>query len=309
MKTHSPGPSGLGAEITDFDLAAATDDEVAELRRLVYRHKLIVFRGQSMDEEAYLAMARRFGRPQIYFQHHYHHPAHPEIFVSSNIPEDGRKVGVAGTGCFWHTDYQFFDEPLSTVFMYPQVLPRTGRKETAFVDMERVWAELPEALRRTLDGTHAFHEVTWYYKVQPSDVDRALIDLVRDIRTEAPGAVHPTVIRHPVTGADSLYVSEGFTSRVLELPLAESRQALARVFEAVDQPPVRHVHRWEQGDVLFWDNRGLVHRAWEGTSGEPNKSYRIGVYDDQPFHVGRGVRPAPHAPANRDQPTASDLAS
>jgi taurine dioxygenase len=285
MHVQYPPDEGIGVEITDFDLAKVTPDEVSELRDLVYRHKLLVFRGQRMDEERYLAMARRFGRPQIYFQAHYHHPDHPEIFVSSNVPKDGKKVGVAGTGRFWHTDYSFFDEPLSTTFVYPQIIPKSGKRETYYIDMERVYRELPEGLRARVEGTRSFHEVTWYYKVQPSDMDRAIIDLVRQIRAEAPGAVHPTVIRHPITGARFLYVSEGFTTRVEGLDYETSGALLAELFAFIGQERFIHVHAWREGDVLYWDNRGLLHRASETRSGEPSMSYRIGVYDGLPFYA------------------------
>jgi len=310
MKVLRSESEAVGVVIEDLDLSEVTEEQVAELRRLVYDHKLIVFRHQDMGTEEYLRMARRFGRPQVYFQDHYHHPAHPEIFVSSNVPENGRKVGVSGTGRFWHTDYQFFDEPLSTVFMYPQVLPSPGARATVFVDMERVWEDLSEELRVRLEGAHAFHEVTWYYKVQPSDIDRALIDLVKSIRRESPGAVHPMVIRHPVTGKRSLYVSEGFTSRVLGLPVAESRALLEELFDLIERSPHRHVHTWQEGDVLFWDNRGLIHRAMDQLTDEPSKSYRIGVYDEFPFYEMPGNEAGnPARPSDPDRLTASDLAS
>lgn len=312
MNVH-PASSGLGVEITDVHLPALSDEQVAEIRRLVYREKIVVFRDQAMDEVAYLEAARRFGRPQVYFQDHYHHPEYEEIFVSSNVKQDGQKVGVAGTGRFWHTDYSFFDEPLSTVFIYPQIVPTRGSRATYHIDMERVWRDLPEDLKNRVRGTHSFHEVTWYYKVQPWDIDRALIDLVRDIRAEAPGAVHPTVIRHPVTGVDILYISEGFTSRILELGHEESRQTLKELFAFIDQPQYVHAHQWSKGDLLFWDNRGLIHRASENESGEESMSYRIGVYDDQPFYVrpdqesrGRAM-PSPPASASPAEITASDL--
>ena len=180
--------------------------------------------------------------------------------------------------------------------------------------MERVWRDLPEDLKERLRGTNAFHEVTWYYKVQPRDIDRALIDLVREIRDESPGAVHPTVIRHPVTGVDILYVSEGFTSRILEFGGEESRATLRELFAFIDQPQYVHTHEWLKGDLLFWDNRGLIHRASETQQGQQSMSYRIGVYDDQPFYVrsdaGR-ARSMPERPLTSPEAeiNASDLAT
>src|SRR6185503_8462468 len=106
MKLTAPPEGQIGAEVTDTDLRTLTAEEAATLRAAVYRHKLVVFRDQTLDKDEYLAFARKLGRPQVYFQKNYHHPQYPEIFVSSNVPdENGKKVGVAGTGQYWHSDY------------------------------------------------------------------------------------------------------------------------------------------------------------------------------------------------------------
>ena len=77
--------SQIGLEIVDIDAAAVTQTEVVRIRQLVYEHKLVVFRKQSMSSEQHIAFAKQLGTPQIYFQENYHHPNHPEIFVSSNV--------------------------------------------------------------------------------------------------------------------------------------------------------------------------------------------------------------------------------
>jgi taurine dioxygenase len=121
--------TALGVEVVDLDARALTSREAAELRSAVYEHKLVVVRDQYLDANEYVALARKLGRLQVYFQKNYRHPEFEEIFVSSNMPENGKKIGVAGTGQYWHSDYQFFREPLSTTLVYPQVLP-VDRRET-----------------------------------------------------------------------------------------------------------------------------------------------------------------------------------
>ncbi len=102
-------PDMIGAEIHGLDVTQLTPEspEIDVIRDAIYRHKLLVIRGQKLDENSYIAFTRKVGTPQIYFQSNYHHPDHPEIFVSSNIKESGRKVGVARTGNYWHTDCSF----------------------------------------------------------------------------------------------------------------------------------------------------------------------------------------------------------
>lgn len=279
-------PGRLGAEITDVDLLALDAEDAEEIRQTVYRQKLVVFRDQHLDDRQYISVARSLGRPQIYFQDNYHHPEHPEIFVSSNIPMNGEKVGVAGTGQFWHTDYSFFDEPLSMTMVYPKVVP-SSRRETLYVDMERIYETLPDELR-AYTHTRCFHDASSYYKIQPKDVDRPIIDLVREFKAIAPGAWHPTVLVHPVTGRKSLYVSEGFTTRIEGMGHEQYTVALRELFDFVGRPEHVYHHEWNLGDLMLWDNRTLIHQASRVRPGETSCSYRIGVYDALPFFGNDG---------------------
>jgi taurine dioxygenase len=285
LKVTPPRAGGIGAEVRELDLRTIGAAEVAAIRDLVQRHKLVVFRGQDFSDEEYIAMARRFGRPQVYFQDHYHHPRHPEIFVSSNVPLDGQKVGVAGTGRFWHSDYQFFDEPLSWTFVYPKVIPR-GHRATLFVDMVAAWRQLPQHLRRELQHARCFHEAVLYYKVQPRDIDRAIAELMAEFRALSPGASHPAVIEHPATGEQALYVSEGFTMKIEGRSHEDSQRILHEVFAFLAEPARVHEHPWGKGDLMLWENRTLIHRSSGIPKGEQSCSYRIGVYDGVPFYRG-----------------------
>ncbi|MEM1253381.1 MAG: TauD/TfdA family dioxygenase [Cyanobacteria bacterium P01_H01_bin.21] len=274
----------IGFEIRDVDAVAITPDQVARVKQAVYDNKLVVLRNQSMTSEQYVAFANKLGTPQIYFQDNYHHPDHPEIFVSSNVLEDGKKVGVAGTGRYWHTDCAFQPEPLSWTMLYPQVLPQSVR-ETYYIDMCKVYQKLPDKLRRQVDGAFMVHEAKWRYKVQAWDVDRAIIDILNDFEKKAPPATHPAVITHPVTQKPSLYISEGFTTRVVGLEPEQSQQILSELLAFVQRDEHIYTHIWQDGDILLWDNRVLLHKAGRCPRGESSVSHRIGVYDGLPFYV------------------------
>lgn len=283
INIKAPAPGNLGAEILDFDVKNTTADIAAVIRREVYEHKLVVFRNQQLSRQEYVEFAKKLGTPQIYLQKNYHHPDHPEIFVSSNVPENGKKVGVSGTGRYWHTDYQFHPEPLPMTMLYPQVLP-AGKRETYYVDMERAYAELPADLQVYVEGRNAIHEAKWRYKISAEDIDRAIIDILQGIEAQMPPTSHPVVIVHPVTGKKLLYVSSGFTTGFEGLSYEENKQVLARMFNFTENEDRVHVHLWQYGDVLLWDNRSLIHKASDTPKGEMSSSYRIGIYDNIPFY-------------------------
>jgi taurine dioxygenase len=267
-----------GLNVADLDAAGA-----AELREADYRNKLVVLRGLALSDDEYIALARKLGEPQIYFQPNYHHPDHPEIFVSSNVPIDGRKVGVAGTGRYWHSDYQFFDEPLPLTMVAPRLIP-AGNRGTCFIDMEKAYATLPSELRRFTDGTRAVHEAKWRYKVQASDIDKSITEILEEFGKLTPAVTHPTVIRHPVTGRQALYVSRGFTVGIEGLSHEESRAALDALFAYIERPEHVYLQPWAHGDILLWDNRQVIHMSSGSLHGAPSISYRIGVYDGLPFY-------------------------
>ncbi len=289
LEVSLPAPGRIGAEIRgldDFLKSGATlsPDEAAALRQLVYRHKLVVLRGMHLAPPEYIALAKQLGTPQIYFQPNYHHPQHPEIFVSANVPLEGRKVGVAGTGRYWHTDYQFFDEPLPTTMVYPQQLPQSKR-ETYYIDMERVLEGLPPELRAHVEGKRCVHEAKWRYKVQACDIDKSITEILEEFGAITPPVLHPAILVHPVTGRRSLYISEGFTVGIEGYRHEEGKAALRAIFEFTKRPEHVHTHPWREGDILFWDNRTLLHMASSVPKGQSSVSFRIGVYDGLPFYA------------------------
>ncbi|MEO7734081.1 MAG: TauD/TfdA family dioxygenase [Kofleriaceae bacterium] len=285
MRITEPAPNEIGATITDVKVPVLTRGEIDGIKEAVYRDKLVVFRNQSPGNAEYVELARLFGTPQIYFQPNYHHPEHPEIFVSSNELYDGKKFGVSGTGRYWHTDYSFMTEPLSLTMVRPVRIP-DGNRGTHYTDMERVWAELPDVLRALVEGRRAIHEGKYRYKIQDKDIDRALIDVLTEIAREVPAVTHPAVIHHPVRDADSLYINEGFTTGIVGSSDEAGRAALAKLFAFASEARFVHSHAWRSGDILFWDNRTLNHMAANGTTTDQvSTSFRIGVYDGLPFYT------------------------
>jgi taurine dioxygenase len=281
-------PGKIGAEIRGLDVNTLTPDspELAMIRNLIYQNKLLVLRDQDVTAREYVAFARKLGRPQVYFQPQYHHPSHPEIFVSSNVIEaDGKKLGVSGTGRYWHTDCAFEQNPLSFTSIYPLVFPKSAR-ETSYIDMAEVYKKLPTELKSAVDGATAIHEGQMRYKVQATDIDRSLRELLDRINTEVPPVAHPAIIEHPVTGEKILYISSGFTTQLVGLNHEENQRILQALFEFIEQPEHIHTHYWEEDDLIIWDNRPLVHKASTVKPGEKSKSYRIGIYDELPFYVG-----------------------
>ncbi len=282
----------LGATVTGLDPRTASDQDFAALRDAIYSTKIVVLKNQSLSLAEFVALGRRLGRPEIYYQPMYHHPDQKEIFVSSNVNDDEKQIGVPKTGKFWHADYQFMANPFGLTLIYPQVVPMTSRG-TYFIDMGEAYERLPDELKSAIVGTRVVQSVRRYFKIRPTDVYRPVTELLEEIEQETPAIQHSTTFKHPVTGETVLYISEGFTSAILDIwgqPM--EGDILRKLLEATGQLDMTfqhenvHLQTFEAGDLLIWDNRSLIHRALHTTTPEPAVSYRVTVHDEYPFYEG-----------------------
>ncbi|MEU3418308.1 TauD/TfdA family dioxygenase [Streptomyces murinus] len=288
---NQPG-AALGVTVEGFDHTTASEADIQALKSAVYTKKIAVLKGQDLTPAQFLALGRRLGRPETYYEPMYRHPDVPEVFVSSNVPEDGRQIGVPKTGNFWHADYQFMPDPFGLTLIYPQVIPEKNRG-TYFIDMGSAYERLSEELRAAVKGTRCRHSVRKYFKIRPQDVYRPLSEIIEEVETRTPPVVRPTAFTHPMTGETVLYVSEGFTVGI-EGQDGEPLEGklLDRLFEATGQLDDTfthegiHLQSFEQGDLLVWDNRSLIHRARHTTTPEPTVSYRVTVHDERALYDG-----------------------
>ena len=95
--------------------------------------------------------------------------------------------------------------------------------------------------------------------------------------------MHPIVRTHPETGRKALFVSEHFTTRVLGLPEDESRDLLQALFEHSVRDAHIYRHVWREHDLVFWDNRSLMHLAAGTPDHLRRKMYRTTIEGDTPF--------------------------
>lgn len=294
MITIPQKDSRIGVHVDEFDAMTAPAEDLTALKQLVYTDRIVILRNQGLSPAEFVEFGRRLGEVETYYQPMYHHPEHKEIFVSSNVKEDGAQVGVPQTGKFWHHDYSFMPRPFGLTLIYPQVVPERNRG-TYFIDMARAYENLPDALKAEIRDSRGLNSVRRYFKIRPTDVYRPISEVLAEIESVTPAAAHPTVFTHPVTGEQVLYISEAVTYRLEDAAGEELRQGLLdELFEACGQADTTfrheniHLQTFEKGDMLLWDNRSLVHRALHTVNPEPTVSFRVTVHDEHDFYPGIG---------------------
>jgi taurine dioxygenase len=94
---------------------------------------------------------------------------------------------------------------------------------------------------------------------------------------EVAPVVHPVVQTHAETGRLALFVNENFTTRVLDLPAQESDDLLAMLYAHAAQPAFVYRHIWQPHDLVFWDNRSLLHLATGCPPEQRRRLYRTTI--------------------------------
>ena len=120
----------FGCSVFGVDAKTVDPADLRKLKDLLYKNRLIVLKDQAVTEQQYCDFAKSFGFPVPYLQTSYHHPDFPLIFVSSNVKKDGKQIGVARTGGYWHSDTSFEKEPKTITMLMPKVLPRNHPRST-----------------------------------------------------------------------------------------------------------------------------------------------------------------------------------
>ncbi|GAA5236333.1 TauD/TfdA family dioxygenase [Verticiella sediminum] len=257
MLNVRPLHQGFGLEILDLDLAAPHSDEVIDdMIGLLDQHSLLLVRGQRLRPERHVEISRRFGPLLTHVLKQYLTTGLPEIYVLSNVTQDGKPIGNHKEGWNWHSDLSYVAEPSMGSLLYAVEVPPVGA-DTLFASMHLAYDGLPPALRERIRHLRATHSYAGYYG--KAFADRT--PLTDEQKARTPDVVHPVVRTHPVTGRPSLYVGQDIVSRIEGLPQAEGDALLAELnAHAIDEAFVyRHV--WRQGDLVLWDNRATMHCA------------------------------------------------
>ncbi|NET54610.1 MAG: TauD/TfdA family dioxygenase, partial [Merismopedia sp. SIO2A8] len=203
----------MGVFIYEFNNKTASDQDIQDLKELIYKHKIVVIKEQDLSPDQYCDFGYRLGDIEKYYQPMYHHPEREEIFVSSNVPENGQQIGVPKTGKFWHADYAFMPKPFAFSMVYPQAIPSKNRG-TYFIDMFKAFRGLPDDLKSIATESSCYHSVRRFFKIRPDDVYRPISEILDEIEQVTPPSKHPTTFTHPVTGETVLYINDGFTYRI-----------------------------------------------------------------------------------------------
>jgi len=250
----------FAARVDGADIRRPLDEETwAAIRAAFEEHSVLVFRGQPVDDEGQIAFSRRFGDLEITRSMNpaagtpFARQSNLDIKTGEVIPPDDRRMVYQLANMLWHTDSSFKAVPSLCSLLSGRIVPPEGGA-TEFASGRCAYPSLPEALKRRVETAVVVHDFAWSRdQVRPgffSAEERAVYPPVR----------HPLVRTNPANGRRSLFLG-AHASRVEGLPLDEGRALLRTLLDHVTQPEFCYRHEWQEGDLVVWDNRCVLHRA------------------------------------------------
>ena len=276
MIVTRPLSPGFGVEVEGVDLAQPLSDaQFDALRDAFFRAQVLVLRGQRLTPAQFVAWARRFGPPEPHVIDQFHHPADPNILILSNVVKDGQPQGLADAGTYFHTDYSYLDVPARATTLYSIEAPPVGGN-TVFANQYAAYDDLPDAMKRRLEGLVAVHHYGNRDDLDESSRTVASV-LTEEQKARMPLITHPVVRTHPVTGRKALYAVSGSSFGIVGMPEGEARALLDELAAHSTQERYLLSVFYGVGDLVIWDNASLLHRATLTDPRYPRTLWRITV--------------------------------
>jgi taurine dioxygenase len=269
----APASREVGAEISGVDIAGGiSDEQFSELKQAYSEYGVIFLRDQDITPDQHIEFAERWGVINVnrFFQSV---KTHPRIAEVRKEPEQKANIGST-----WHTDHSYDQVPAMGSILYAREVPALGG-DTLFSSMYAAYNRLSDGMKKTLQGLRAEHSSRHAFGEQ-AYVDTNMEDLGERLgNTDAAtqDAVHPVVIRHPLSGRPALYVNGDFTVKFEGWTQAESQPLLDFLYAHARQNEFTCRFQWRKGSMAIWDNRATHHNAMNDYQGERRLMHRITI--------------------------------
>lgn len=262
------GPT-TGVEISGLSGSALVERSVAdECLAALEQYGVVVYREAAVEDDDLVAFSRLLGDvvPLPMGAHE-----HREI---QRITRDASKSKLAAyreATFFWHIDGTTDEVPNRATLLTARQVTDDGTGDTEFANTYAAYAALPEADRARLESlrvVHSFAASQSLVHPDPSPHERAAWDRV-------PSREHPLVWTRR-SGRRSLLIGST-AGAVTGLPDEEGRALLEHLHAWSTQPRFTVRHRWRVGDLVVWDNTGMLHRAQPYGEGSARLMHRTSL--------------------------------
>ncbi|MFI5047053.1 MAG: TauD/TfdA dioxygenase family protein [Acidimicrobiia bacterium] len=246
----------VGARVHGVDVRVEQPAATADaLRNALHRFGVLFFESDGiLEREHFDRFGTVFGTKERYL---IAASDDPNALIDSDLtPMEEFRIN------HWHTDGTALECPPDTAMLTPVELPPVGG-DTMWASMYAAWEGLSSHYQRLLDGLEALHST------------------FRLPFLEIRSAVHPVVLRDPVTQRRLLFVNSNWTEGIVGMSPRESDSLLEMLYQHVNTPEYHVRLRWRPGTVAVWHERVTQHRGVADFVG-PRKLRRAIFPGDRP---------------------------
>jgi alpha-ketoglutarate-dependent taurine dioxygenase len=243
----------IGVEIAGVQGHHLADQRVAqECQAALDRHGVVVYREANPDDDTLVAFSRMLG--EVVVAPTGGTETHPEVSTISLDPTKSVLAAYRAGTFYWHIDGVTDEVPQKATLLTALEVSAEGG-DTEFANTYAAYDALDEAERAMLADLRVVHSFTAaQLLVHPRPTEKQ-----RQVWARVPAREQPLVWTHR-NGRKSLLIG-ATTAHVVGLAPDESRALLDRLLQWSTQPRFVLRHHWHPGDLVVWDNTGMLHRA------------------------------------------------
>lgn len=266
----------LGIGLSGVDLSKPVEASTfRKIEQAFFDGQVLAIRGQRLEPQHFLAFARRFGKPEPHVIDQFHYPGYPDILILSNRMQDGKPLGLADAGSYFHTDYSYLDVPARVTMLYSIEVPRRGGN-TLFANMYAAYDDLPQTTKRRIEDLVVLHR--YGNRDDLDEASRTAASKLTDEQKAKMGWVRHRLVRtHYGSGRKALYAVSGSSFGIEGVPQDEALALLDELKKHALQEKYRYSHAYEPGEVVLWDDLSLLHSATLTDPADPRTLWRITV--------------------------------
>ncbi len=257
----------LGVEVKDVD--DLFDDAVISqcVEALKWRGVLLV-RGLHLGDEAQLALSRKLGKVIKL--------GRSEIFTITLDPSKNPAAEYLKGTFHWHIDGTTDKIPAKATMLTARHVAMVGGG-TEFASTYAAYENLTDADRKRYEGLRVVHSFEAAQRLVNPDPGEAELAAWRKVPTH-----EVSLVWRRRDGRRSLVIG-ATADHIVGMDPAEGRALLDELLAWSTQERFCYAHDWQVGDLVIWDNTGMLHRALPYDPASERSLQRTTVYGDEAF--------------------------
>ena len=236
----------IGTEIRTDVETLLTPEIAKEVRRILVQRGVLVFKEINLTDEQQLTLTGLMG--------HVRQEGNKGVLKITLDKTVSAGADYLKGSFLWHLDGTHDDIPPFASLLSGRTLSKIGG-QTEFANSYAAYEALSQEMKNRIDGLKVVHSLQ--VSMQRAGVEPTPQNLA--YWRSYPDKTHNLVWTHQ-SGRKSLVVG-CHASHVVGMGQAEGRKLLQELLEWTTRPEFMYRHEWSRGDMLIWDNTGVLHRA------------------------------------------------